>query len=987
METNTTTFTLKFKAECLTEDTTKHFNHHNIQFEIIDDTTKELVTNVSFDSNYGKTIKIDNGTGQIPSFSIQNIQVRKNNVVKKEYIASYITGLEGWQNNKHTNFTKASNTTTNVTIYFDYVDDTSIGPVTIAPLITNISGSFNPKMRFYENNGNWNTETHLYNQFNSVSAIISNSTYEIQKGPSYNSTFTDISYVDKKDFIEFKYDIPFRIHNNNNKVIINSKLDSGSTITYIAKFNLTRNSSLPYYAKDQNYNIVTEPWKAYFTVQNVNSDNHADLQFSYINGTNNNDGIANTYISTNNYKQFCLSDMFNKIQTLIINDVWSSDSNCFCPYVKIKENDVNDHSYYHYYYCFNNFITNNDKVTISPDKSTLIETTLLNYQTVQPNIILPPTISPNINNYISITYNYINESIKPNIANRYQYTTLEARKDIQKINGKMSLGSWSNYNYNVRNSNYQLRFKVEGDTPVGWADNFDVVMDGKKLGHSDSDSNEYYYTISPTASLNNKLFSNTSPNIYVYPKTSIKYVNNMYDSDSTNNVSLVDINVKYSVNNITSYNILITGNKTVKTGEFSYNDKANHIVKINNINTGVNKIDHIKITWYDEDEIEQDKKNKTKIITGDYIYSDSNNCVLLSNNNLKQPITWKSPSITYTFTVVTVPPTVPPSVDPKKYAYGISISGDGLPQDFGQLSFVLDNDNYTLKQNNDLPNTNILTLDSSSVHNNQMIYLDLKEGTSSGAPYVRLYNYNTNYYVKSTLLPTQYNLSSDSSNCLYIGSIKLSDYISNNISYIYPSQIKFNPIKVNYKATLNILDKKDNKIVTTINTGTVSTSQSTIISIPEEYVNVSYNVAISKISGILSDGQEFPIERYYLNLENLTGESTSYNIYKPIKVKNDSGNANVSITYAYFLDKNIWKQNSVSNCVIPYSLRTTSYIYLSSYISGITFESNVACSANVIYSDTSTEILTLKFDNTYNKYMVKMLNSEKAVIGITILHI
>lgn len=975
METNTTTFTLIFKVECLTEDTTKLFNHHIIEFEIIDANTGELVTNVSFDSSYGKTIEIDNGTGQIPSFSIQNIQVRKNNEVKKEYIASYITGLgvKGWQNNKHTNFTKASNSKTNVTIYFDYVDDNSNGPVTIAPLITNISGSFNPKMRFYENNGNWNKETHLYDQFNSVSAIISNSTYEIQKGPSYNSTFTDISYVDKKDFIEFKYDTPFRIHNNNNKVIINSKLDSGSTITYIAKFNLTRNSSLPYYANDQNYNIETEPWKAYFTVKNVNSDNHAGLQFSYINGTNNNAGIANTYISTNNYgKQFCLSDMFNKIQTLIIDDVWSSDSSCFCPYVKIKDN---------YYYCFDNFITKNDKVTISPDKNTLIETTLLNYQTVLPNIILPPTISPNIANYISITYNYINKNIKPNRANRYQYTTLEVRKDIQKIDGKMSLGSWSNYKYNVGNSNYQLRFKVEGDTPVGYAYNFDVVMDGNKLGHGDSDRNEYYYTISPTASLNNKFFSNTAPNIYVYPKTSIKYVNNMYDS--TNNVSLVDINVKYSVNNITSDTIFITGNKTGKTGEFSFNDNANHTVKINNINTGVNKIDHIKITWYDEDEIEQEKENKTRIIKGDWIYSDSNNRVLLSNNNLKQPITWKSPSITYTFTVVTVPP----SVDPKKYAYGISISGDGLPQDFGQLSFVLDNDNYTLKQNNDLPNTNILTLDSSSVHNNQMIYLDLKEGASTVTPYVRLYNYNTNYYVKSTLLPTQYNLSSDSSNCLYIGSIKLSDYISNNISYIYPSQIKFNPIKVNYKATLNILDKKDNKIVTTINTGTVSTSQSTIISIPEEYVNVSYNVAISNISGILSDGQEFPIKRYYLNLENLTGESTSYNIYKPIKVKNDSGNANVSITYAYFLDKNIWKPNLVSDCVIPYSLRTTSYIYLSSYISGITFESNVSCFANVMYSDTSTEILTLTFDNTRNKYSVTMLTSEKAVIGITISHI
>lgn len=983
METNTTTFKLTFKAECLTEDITKLFNHHSIEFEIINDATKEIVANVSFDSNYVKTIDLDNGTGANPTFSIQNIQVRKNNEVKKEYIASYITGLGDWQNNKPTNFIKTSNSETIVTIYFDYVDDTSIGPVTITPLITNISGSFNPKMRFYENNGNWNKETHLYDQFNLVPAIISNSTYQIQKGPSYNSTFTDITYVDKKDFIEFKYDIPFRIHNNNNKVIINSKLDSGSTITYIAKFNLTRNSSLPYYAKDQNYNIETIPWKAYFIVKNVNSDNYAGLRFSYINGTNDNVGIANTYISTNNDgKKFCLSDIFNKIQTLIIDDVWSSDSSYFCPYVKIEEyNDVHGNRYDHYYYCFDNFITKNDKVTISPDKYTLIETTLLNYQTVLPNIILPQTISPNINNYISITYNYINENITPNRANRYQYTTLEARKDIQNIDGKMSLGSWSNYNYNVRNSNYRLIFKVESDTPAGYAGNFDVVMDGTKLEHSifDSDWNEYQYTISPNY-LGNKLFSNTTPNIYVYPKTSVKYVNNMYDS--TNNISLVDINVRYSVNNITSDTIFITGNKTGKTGEFSFNDNANHKVTINNINTGVNKIDHITITWYDEDENEQEKENKTRIIQGDWIYSDNNNRVLI-DNNLKQPITWKSPSITYTFTVVTVSP----AVDPKKYAYGISISGDGLPQDFGQLSFVLDNDNYTLKQNNDLPNTNVLTLDSSSVHNNQMIYFDLKEGASTVTPYVRLYNYNTNYYVKPSLLPMQYNSSSDSSNCAYIGSIKLSDYISNNISYIYPSQIKFNPIKVNYKATLNILDKKDNKIVTTINTGTVSTSQSTIISIPEEYVNVSYNVAISKISGILSDGQEFPIKRYYLNLEKLTGESTSYNIYKPIKVRNYSGNANVSITHAYFLDKNIWKPNSVSDCVIPYSLTTTSYIYLSSYISGITLESDVACVADIMYSDTSSVKPNLTFDNTRNTYSVIIPNSEKAVIDIKIEHI
>lgn len=933
METNTTTFRLNFIARRL--DGGNFETTDNITFKISDGTHD--VNSVNIIGNKSTQIDIDNGIGQPPLFFIKDISVTSQNA---KYIVSYMDGID-WQNNNRKGFSRKNGDNTDVTIWVEYVELNNYNiPPTISPSITGISiyGSYNPLIIYYTQS-EWNTQTNLFENFTLTSVTPFVKDYKLNIGQSYNSTFTDKTYIDKEDFIEFKYDAPFRIHNNNNEVVINSQLDSESTITYVAKFNLTRNKNLPYYTtENQIYQIHTEPLSGAFEVQNIYSDNNETLHFTYTNATNDTVSTINTSISNGVTKKFYLNDMFVTNQQLVINSVSGTTSGVFCPYVKTNGT---------YYYCFNDFIKKSDNITVSPNKTLHIETKVLNYQTVKPNLILPPSISPN---YISITYNYINNSIQPYNTGKYQYTILEANKNIQNENGKTSLGSWSNYKYNVGNSDYTLTFKIDYNKNKGGnADDFDVIIDDNNVFlHYDtevSDSSTKVYKIKPNIN-NNKYFSDIEPNINIYPKTSINYINDM---------SLIDINLKYTIDNYT-YSATIKGNYTLQPQiKFSYNNKATHTVTIGNINT-TNKIEYISV-----------KCNNQEL---QKIYDIQKGKVLLENNDLKQPITWNLPSITYTFTVVTRSPDTP--IEPQQtYAYGITIDGNGIASDFGKLLIALDNDDYIIRGNSEgtiSANGNMLTLDSTQVINSQIIYIDGSDCTGnikpSGTPYVQLYNYNTNYYIKSSLLPLQYELSSDS-DYIYKGTIKLRDYISNNISYVYPSQIKFNPISIDYKATLDIINK-DHNSVKTIETGIVSTSQSTIVSIPENYVSELYDIAISKITGILSNNQEFNIERYNLNLENLTGELTSYNVYKPIKIQNNTEN-NVIITNIEVIDKNSTGSPTTLNPNTLLSSGINGYIYYSSYIIINEFKSKAQIN-NVslqYYDDTNEDIIINNYNNGF----------------------
>lgn len=914
-------FTLVFSVKNLSTDKISSTDKVDFDIHYYSETALNnlgnLVTHVNINCINGGSIKIDNTNN--PKFIIANVKSTS------AFVVSFIDGLN-YQHNSTTNtFSFNSGSTQYIDIYVD-VPVKSGGSILklVNPTITNFNNEFNPKITGYYNDGTFNLTSCLYENFikkeyPSLSPVILN-------GPSYNSTFTNTYYVDFP--ITFKYDTPFRIENNNN--VINSELVTGTTTTYQVTFNLTRNSKLPYYASNQEYRVNTNPYQRYFTVSNKNNYN-ARLQFSYTNKTNNTTKYSPDFANGENIK-FCLTDIFAKEQQLVINNIWAYgigsnnenviDDSYFCPYVKIN-NKI--------YMCYDGFIGENDKVILSGAGTPLpIETTLLKYDIIKPNLISPTLNGEKI--AFSYTYIYDGEYPKPIIPGIEKYQYVVQTSNPIYLNGDETnhiFKSWSNYGYNVKNSDYKLVFVINNPDKINYADDFDVVLDNKKLTYLSTGANKTF-TIKPNSNTN-KYFSG-STDIYVYPKTSIKYVNNLHDDEGLN----VNIRLNYSIDGVNKTS-LINGGNTVETERFTYYNNAKHELIIDNIST-VNPIDYIQVNW----------PGGSRKING---INDSS--ILLVNDYLKQPITWNSPSITYTFTVVTKQPSTQPQ---QRYAYGIEIDGNGLPKDVGSLSIALISDGYEIKSYSE-GNLNsfydLLTLDSTQVHNTQTIYVDKNDCTEvSEMPNIKLYNKNANYYiVETSKLPSNYIETSDST-CLYKGTIKLSNNISNNIAHAYKSQINFKPIGIKYNAYLNILNK-DNTVVEKISTGTVSATQDTIISIPDDYVGDTYNVAISNIIGISNTGSEFPIERYNLNLVNLSGESTSYNIYKPIKVNNYS-NANIILTdFAVPRGNDIWETIYNNNINIPSALIDV-YIYRSSYIAPRKFTAYSHANISLEYWGTQT---------------------------------
>ena len=914
-------FTLVFSVKNLSTDKISSTDKVDFDIHYYSETAQNnlgnLVTHVNINCINGGSIKIDNTNN--PKFIIANVKSTS------AFVVSFIDGLN-YQHNSTTNtFSFNSGSTQYIDIYVD-VPVKSGGSILklVNPTITNFNNEFNPKITGYYNDGTFNLTSCLYENFikkeyPSLSPVILN-------GPSYNSTFTNTYYVDFP--ITFKYDTPFRIENNNN--VINSELVTGTTTTYQVTFNLTRNSKLPYYESNQEYRVNTNPYQRYFTVSNKNNYN-ARLQFSYTNKTNNTTKYSPDFANGENIK-FCLTDIFAKEQQLVINNIWAYgigsnnenvvDDSYFCPYVKIN-NKI--------YMCYDGFIGENDKVILSGAGTPLpIETTLLKYDIIKPNLISPTLNGEKI--AFSYTYIYDGEYPKPIIPGIEKYQYVVQTSNPIYLNGDETnhiFKSWSNYGYNVKNSDYKLVFVINNPDKINYADDFDVVLDNKKLTYLSTGANKTF-TIKPNSNTN-KYFSG-STDIYVYPKTSIKYVNNLHDDEGLN----VNIRLNYSIDGVNKTS-LINGGNTVETERFTYYNNAKHELIIDNIST-VNPIDYIQVNW----------PGGSRKING---INDSS--ILLVNDYLKQPITWNSPSITYTFTVVTKQPSTQPQ---QRYAYGIEIDGNGLPKDVGSLSIALISDGYEIKSYSE-GNLNsfydLLTLDSTQVHNTQTIYVDKNDCTEvSEMPNIKLYNKNANYYiVETSKLPSNYIETSDST-CLYKGTIKLSNNISNNIAHAYKSQINFKPIGIKYNAYLNILNK-DNTVVEKISTGTVSATQDTIISIPDDYVGDTYNVAISNIIGISNTGSEFPIERYNLNLVNLSGESTSYNIYKPIKVNNYS-NANIILTdFAVPRGNDIWETIYNNNINIPSALIDV-YIYRSSYIAPRKFTAYSHANISLEYWGTQT---------------------------------
>lgn len=896
---------------------------------------------ITIDSQNSQTIKLENTT--IGSFEhLKNYFIKDVKVSDSSFAVSFMDGID-WQNNdRNKGFSFKSGTTNYIDVYVDYIYPS---PSTIRPYIKNIT-TFNPKIQYYLNEG-WNETTKLYDNFTLIplTAIngqsISNNICYLPSSPSYNSTFTKIDYVDFP--ITFKYDTPFRIENNGN--VINSELVTGTTTTYQVTFKLARNSKLPYYASNQEYRVNTTPYTNTFGISN-NSKYKCDVNITY---TNQVSGYSNTgkvkYMMSNTFNT---TAMFTRKHELIINNIWASsenkeiDSSYFCPYVEDRNGNR--------YMCYNGFISTNNPYPIS-GVTPVFYCKFFKYDIIKPRLIAPVIKDNNPIQFSIICSNLKSTSLplpQTNTLKKYQFDISSSRYyfDNSKVKGYIDLDYWSNWGYNVNNDNYNLIFDTSKINELSASDknkyayDFDVVTNNYALKNT-VQGNVKKYAIVPDNDTN-KYFSE-STDIYVYPNTSIKYVNNLHEEGVS-----IDLNLSYKIN-YRNYNKNIDSGQSFETERFTYFSKAIHNVTISNITTSKpNIIAYINVEYKSDSDSTIKGSNK--------FYNISNPGIsLLNDTDLKQPITWNSPSITYTFTVVTKPPTIVPLT---KYTYGITINGNNLPSDVGSLLIALGDENYEIKSYSEglKDCSGALRLDNTQVHNSQVIYIDKKDCTNNTTiePKVQLYNEDPKYYIVPSLLPANYFATQDST-CEYKGTINLSKYIKYNVGKEYASKINFKPISVEYEAYLNILNN-DNTIAQRIHTGVVSTTEEKTVSIPTEYVKDSYNIAISDIFGISDTGSKFPIERYNLNLVNLSGESTSYNIYKPIYVANYKSEF-IKMTKMNIFENNTWLFRN-TDMVMPISI---GYIYQHSYIAPYKFETkNNDIGISLKYLDNTSKQVNLE---------------------------
>ena len=242
-----------------------------VTFGVTDNITPGVEANtqyITIDSQKSQTIKLENTT--IGTFErLKNYFIKDVKVSDSNFAVSFMDGID-WQNNdRNKGFSFKSGTTNYIDVYVDYIYPL---PSTIRPYITNITLNYSPAIQYYINVG-WNETSKLYNNF-SLSPLtyidsqnISNNTIYLSSGPSYNSTFTNIDHVNYP--ITFRYNTPFRIDSNGNT--INSELVTGTTTTYQATFNLTRNSKLPYYASNQEYRVNINPYTRKFKFNQIYS--------------------------------------------------------------------------------------------------------------------------------------------------------------------------------------------------------------------------------------------------------------------------------------------------------------------------------------------------------------------------------------------------------------------------------------------------------------------------------------------------------------------------------------------------------------------------------------------------------------------------------------------------------------------------------------------------------------------------------------------
>ena len=878
-------------------------------------TKESVLSDVYFNLNDVRVHTDNNGTYTFTytqDASAEGFILKLNNIEREKntYFCSYINNVNTWYYNKPTvnpgdsTFFISHTAGGEVIIPMFYVEKNFYG-TTLKPKLKLISSEYNANIQnAYISYSNFDFNTFPPKLETSSSApdeiVITQYGLSFYNNncsitPKWPNDWTSLDSTQKTLIGNIEYNKPFRLTSDSigDNIIATTNVDNG---TYTATLRFEPNPSEPYYTKSNEPTtyFVTKPYNYYIRPINDQFDINA-FRIEY------KDNDANSWKTgwlerikpnENNFSRIMLNNTLSKNFILDINAAYIPDSDYFCPYTYY----INT---YHFSYIENSLGHYNFDGTQGSEA--LIEFKFYNKNDtiVIPKIKAPTGIPENS------TVQYSNISGIIDSTNRYQYTcgTTETKwKD--EIS---TLGRWTTYGFNAQGNIYNIELNCGHQ--IGLTYEFDVWCMSEdwewpriEAGFSEKSvfpNGQLQCTIKPNNTTYFEYFNGTiTPYFEVYPKTYVLYEvdksfydNNTYLSLELNTTILKDNSIDIETADITrSPNAMGGAGYTFKPRTSLDTTKHKATLKF----TG--ETPNRQIKFINIERIEYGSDGLPNATINYIIKNPSKDQDLFNDNHYTHTYnTWRSTSVIYKFTMVTLAPTEPPT-DPTeppvvKQQFGLQINSAGVKEGLKYtLSIADSNFNFTGVDSTDC--TTGINAANNKIYNS---IIDNTTGTilliddptnnhSANSLNFNLYLSDTLYYVQPSTINIPF---SQDSNDIFNkkGTLWLKDYIFNNKFYRCKNQIKLAPLeKIPYEINMSIFNNKTNKDDCTI-ISTVEPAQEVTVTIDDKYSDyTSYILKVNSIKATI-DGNKVDLPRYNFNLVD-GSEQISYLKKPAIRIVN-----------------------------------------------------------------------------------------------------
>lgn len=950
--------------------------------------TKEgFLSDVYFNLNNVRVHTDNNGTYTFTykqDASTEGLQLKLNNIEREKgtYFCSYINNVDTWYYNHDDSTFFISKTGGGEVIIPMFYVEKNFSATTLKPKLKLISSEDNENIQnAYISYSNFD-----FNKFPPKLETSTSTPHEIvikRYGlsfynnnctitPKWPNDWTSLDSNQKTLVGNIEYDKPFRLTSDSkgDNIIATTNVDNG---IYTATLAFTPNPFASYYTKNNEPTtyFVTKPYNYYIRPINNQFDiNSFRIEYKDNDANSWKQGrLERTKANENNFSLIRLDNTLSKNFSLDINAAYIPDSDYFCPYTYYNNT-------YHFTYIENSLGHYNFNGTQGSKSSIEFKFYNKNDTTVIPKIKAPTGIPENSKIiYSEISGGFITKS------HYYNYDTIEIPeknwKDITSEFGISELGRWAKYGFNASGKRYKLAFNCPPEENLtnnfyichmseDWSEQTQAVQYGW-IG----DSSHIECTINPNDNNEFKYFDEIiTPYFEVYPKTYVVYEVDKSFYDNNTYLSLKLSTSIFGTSGTDTEEVYIrqtpgTTDNGIYQSKMSGTclDTIQHNASIIISDTTIRPISYINIEriGYNSDGTPVPLKN--------YVIQNPN-----SNTNLfdgdeytHRYNTWRSISLKYKFTMVTLAPepTPGPTPDPtpgpttKKQQFGLKINTNGVEKGLRYtLSIADSNFNFTGVNNTDC--TTGINAANKKIYNSvidnitvTILLIDDPINNTANSLNFNLYLSDTLYYVRPSIITIPFSQSSDN-RFNKIATLYLKDYIFNNKFYRGKNQIKLAPLeKIPYTINISIFNNKTNKDDAII-TYTVNQGKEETVTIDDKYSDyTSYILKVNSIKATIG-GNQVDIPRYNFNLVD-GSEPISYLKKPAIQIVNNTAH---NITMQDFASD----QQSIT---IPGYLgngETNAYICFDSYIT--------QCSLNYDPSDNLAKAYVYYYNNTTNREFI-----------------